>query len=145
MSAAEFSPGDETLARILHECRTIAMVGASPKPQRPSHGVMRYLKEQGYRVIPVNPAAAGDTILGETACASLADVSDQFQLVDVFRKAEAVAGVVDELLALENRPALRVLWLQLGVIDYHAAARARDAGLEVVMDRCIRIEHGRLM
>lgn len=137
--------GDETLARILRECRTIAMVGASPKPGRASHGVMRYLKEQGYRVIPVNPAVAGDTLLGETAYASLADVPDEFELVDVFRKADAVAGVVDEVLALENRKALRVLWLQLGVIDRDAAARARDAGLEVVMDRCIRIEHGRLL
>ncbi len=134
---------DAMLRRILETTRTVAMVGASPNPNRDSYRVMRYLQQQGYRVIPVNPTVDGASILGEPVVARLADIECGVDLVDVFRRADAVAGVVDEVLALAARPA--TLWLQLGVVDEQAAARARDAGLEVVMDRCIKVEHVRLV
>ena len=134
---------DAALRRILETTRTIAMVGASPNPDRDSYRVMRYLQQQGYRVIPVNPTVDDASILGEPVVGRLADIEGGVDLVDVFRRADAVAGVVDEVLALASRPA--TLWLQLGVVDEQAAARARDAGLEVVMDRCIKVEHGRLV
>ncbi len=134
---------DARLRRILADTRTIAMVGASPSSNRDSHSVMAYLKRQGYRVIPVNPTVAeNSSILGETVRADLASIPEAFELVDVFRNPQAVAGIVDEILALDRRP--RVLWLQLGVIDAQAAERARSAGIGVVMNRCIRIEHRRL-
>jgi predicted CoA-binding protein len=134
---------DAVLQKILRETETIAMIGASQRGDRDSHRVMRYLQQQGYRVIPVNPTLnPGASVLGETVYASLADIPDTFQLVDVFRRSDAVAGIVDEVLALAEQPA--VLWLQLGVVDEAAAARARAAGIEVVMDRCLKIEHARL-
>jgi predicted CoA-binding protein len=136
---------DEELRRILRDTRVIAMVGASPRPERDSYGVMRYLQQQGYRVIPVNPTVEGETIHGETIHASLADIRDAYQLVDVFRRSDAVSGIVDEILALDQRATVRSLWLQLGVIDTDAASRAADAGLDVVMDRCLKVEHRRLL
>lgn len=135
---------DADLRRILNDTDTIVMIGASQRGDRDSHRVMRYLQQQGFRVIPVNPTLdPGSTILGETVYASLQAVPGDFQLVDVFRRSDAVAGIVDELLALEKQPAF--LWLQLGVVDEAAAEKARTAGIEVVMDRCIKIEHGRLI
>lgn len=134
---------DGNLRRILDETDTIAMVGASPKTNRDSHRVMRYLQQKGYRVLPVNPTLPDDqTILGEKVFATLADIREPYQMVDVFRRADAVAEVVDEVLALPEAP--KFLWLQLGVIDEAAADRARDAGIEVVMDHCLKIEHERL-
>lgn len=134
---------DGDLRRMLHETDTIAMIGASQRGDRDSHRVMRYLQQQGYRVIPVNPTLPDDaTILGEPVFASLQDIPDAFQMVDVFRRADAVAGVVDDVLSLSRKPAY--LWLQLGVVDEAAAERARAAGITVVMDRCIKIEHSRL-
>ncbi|MBT8097325.1 MAG: CoA-binding protein [Woeseia sp.] len=119
------------------------MIGASQRGDRDSHRVMRYLQQQGYRVIPVNPTLGeGATILGEPVHAKLQDVQSNYQMIDVFRRPDAVAGIVDEILALERRPAY--LWLQLGVVDSDAAKKARNAGITVVMDRCIKIEHGRL-
>jgi len=135
---------DDDLRRILGDTDTIAMIGASQRGDRDSHRVMRYLQKQGYRVIPVNPTLDDNaTILGERVYASLADVPPSYQMVDVFRRSDAVSGIVDEVLALEQKPAF--LWLQLGVVDQAAADRARDAGIEVVMDRCVKIEHGRLL
>ncbi|MGB5246701.1 MAG: CoA-binding protein [Woeseia sp.] len=135
---------DADLRRILNDTDTIVMIGASQRGDRDSHRVMRYLQQQGYRVIPVNPTLdPGSTILGETVYGSLQSVPGDFQLVNVFRRSDAVAGIVDELLALEKQPAF--LWLQLGVIDAKAAEKARSAGVEVVMDRCIKVEHGRLV
>lgn len=139
--ASEMNDGE--LRRILDETDTIVMIGASPKSNRDSHRVMRYLQQKGYRVIPVNPTLEPDqTILGEKVFASIEDVNEPFQMVDVFRKSDAVAGIVDQILALDTRP--KFLWLQLGVVDSIAADRATDAGIDVVMDRCIKIEHGRL-
>jgi len=131
---------DAEIRRILTETRTIALVGASPKPDRDSHEVMAFLQSRGYRVIPVNPAVAGQTILGERVRASLAEIEDPIDLVDVFRNSEAAGAVADEAIAVKAR----AVWMQLGVINEAGAARAREAGLAVVMDRCPKIEIPRL-
>ncbi|MEY4985072.1 MAG: hypothetical protein RIR62_3338 [Pseudomonadota bacterium] len=132
---------DDDIRTILTETRTIAVVGWSPKPDRPSHGVAAYLKRRGYRVIPVNPGQAGQTALGETIRASLSDIDGPVDMVDIFRRSSEVGPVVDEALAV---PGIRTIWMQLGVVDEEAAARARAAGLRVVMDRCPAIEIPRL-
>jgi uncharacterized protein len=131
---------DAYLRDILTGARTIAVVGASPRPQRPSHGVMRFLQRQGYRTIPVNPNAAGQTILGERCCASLADIAEPVDLVDIFRRSEFAGAAVDQAIGV----GAKAVWLQLGVIDPDAASRAEAAGLKVVMDRCPAIEIPRL-
>ena len=135
---------DQELTDILQSTRTIAIVGASPKPDRHSHRVMQFMQTNGYRTIPVNPAAAGSAIFGETVYASLADIPEPFDMVDVFRKKEAIPSVVDEVLAAREAKGIRTLWLQLGLYDEAAARRARDAGLTVIMDRCLKVEFGRL-
>lgn len=128
------------IARIARDTRTIAVVGLSPKPDRPSHGVARFLQAQGYRVIPVNPGHAGQTILGETTYASLSDIPAEsgVDMVDIFRNSDAVPAIVDE--ALSVLPGLRTIWMQIGVTHAEAAAKARAAGLTVVEDRCPKIE-----
>lgn len=131
---------DADLRRIFRDTRTVAMVGASPKWVRPSHFVFRYLQQKGFRVIPVNPQNAGEQILGETVYARLADVPVKVDLVDVFRNSEAAGPITDEAIAI----GARVVWMQLTVRNDEAAARARAAGLEVVMNRCLKIEYGRL-
>jgi predicted CoA-binding protein len=135
---------DDYLRGILRRCRTIAMVGASPKWVRPSYFAMKYLQGKGYRVLPVNPAAAGQEILGEPVYASLADTPGPFQMVDIFRNSEAAGPIVDEAIALKDAKGIDTIWMQLGVINAEAAARAEAAGLNVVMDRCPKIEYGRL-
>jgi predicted CoA-binding protein len=124
------------IERILERSKTIAVVGLSPDPGRPSHGVARYLQRAGYRIIPVNPGI--DEVLGERAYPSLRDVPEPIDLVDVFRRSEFVAGIVDEAIAARAKS----VWLQDGVIDEASAARARSAGLDVVMDDCIMRRHG---
>ncbi|PKU26686.1 O-acetylhomoserine/O-acetylserine sulfhydrylase [Telmatospirillum siberiense] len=131
---------DAKLRRILSSVRTIAMVGASANWNRPSYFVMKYLQSKGYRVIPVNPGLAGQQLQGETVYARLADIPDPVDMVDVFRAADAVPGIVEEAIAIKAR----VVWMQLGVRHDAAAANAEAAGLEVVMDRCPKIEFGRL-
>lgn len=133
---------DAYLRGILGSVRTIAIVGASPKAERASHRVMGYLQGRGYRTVPVNPGQAGQTILGETVYASLADIPEPVDMVDVFRNSEAAGGVVDEALALSPLPA--AIWMQLDVVDAAAAGRAEAAGVKVVMDRCPAIEIPRL-
>jgi predicted CoA-binding protein len=132
---------DEGLGRILRDSRTIALVGASPKASRPSRGVMAALQSAGYRVIPVNPAAAGQTILGETVMASLADIAQPIDMVDVFRRAEDTPEIAREAVAA----GAKTLWLQLGIANDEAAGIAVAGGLNVVMDRCTAIEMRRLI
>jgi predicted CoA-binding protein len=127
----------ETIKRILDECRVIAVVGLSSKSTRPSHGVAAYMQRAGYRVIPVNPNES--EVLGEKAYASLAEVPEGIDLVDVFRRSEEAGAAVDEAIAIGSK----AVWLQEGVIDDAAAQRAVDAGLMVVMDRCWLKEHAK--
>jgi len=135
---------DATLRQILSDVRTIAMVGASANANRPSHFVMKYLMEKGYRVIPVNPGQAGKVILGETVYATLADIPEPFDMVDIFRNSEAAGETVDEAIALKDAKGISVVWMQLSVRNDEAARRAEAAGLRVVMNRCPKIEYGRL-
>jgi predicted CoA-binding protein len=134
---------DDYIRHILKSVHTIAMVGASPNDTRPSHGVMGFLLGKGYRVIPVNPGHAGKTILGQTVYARLADIPEPIDMVDVFRAANQLQSVVDEVLALWPLPS--VLWGQFTVRDDVAAARAEVAGIKVVMDRCPVTEYPVLM
>jgi predicted CoA-binding protein len=131
---------DDYLRDILEGVRTIAVVGASPRRERPSHRVMAYLQRQGYGTIPVNPFAAGGAINGERCYGSLAEVPEPIDMVDVFRRSEAAGGVADEAIAI----GAKVVWMQLGVRDDAAAARAEARGLKVVMNRCPAIEIPRL-
>ncbi len=131
---------DAYLRGILESARVVAVIGASPRPQRPSHGVMRYLQRHGYRAIPVNPFAAGGEILGERCYARLADIPERVDMADIFRRSDAAGGMVDEAIAA----GVRFVWMQLGVYDAAAAARAEAAGIAVVMNRCPAIEIPRL-
>jgi len=127
---------------ILNSVKTIAMVGASANDVRPSYFVLKYLLGKGFSVFPVNPGQAGKEILGRMTYARLADVPDTIDMVDVFRGSAAVPGVVDEVLRLDPLP--KVIWMQLGVRNDEAAARAEAAGIKVVMNRCPKIEYGKL-
>jgi hypothetical protein len=129
--------GKEAIKQILDECRTIAVVGLSSNPRRASNGVARYMREQGYKVIPVNPNET--QVFGEKAYPSLSDVPGKIDLVDVFRRSEEAGAAVDEAIKV----GARAVWLQEGVIDHEAAHRAQDAGLLVVMNRCWLKEHRR--
>lgn len=129
------------LTGILETVKTVALLGASPNPDRPSHRVMAFLLAKGYQVFPVNPGQAGKQILGQTVYARLADVPQPVDMVDVFRAAEYLDGIVDEAIALDVPP--KVIWGQLSVRDDQAAAKAESAGMTVVMDRCPAIEYPR--
>jgi uncharacterized protein len=130
----------EYLRGILERTRTIAVVGASPEPWRASYGVTAYLKRAGYRIIPVNPTAVGERVHGEAVVAALADIREPIDLVNVFRRPQFLPGVVEEAIAV-GAPAL---WMQLGIRHEGAKDRAEAAGVAVVMDRCISVEHRRL-
>ncbi|MBX3539517.1 MAG: CoA-binding protein [Chelatococcus sp.] len=134
---------DDLIRRILNETRTIALIGASNNPARPSHGVMAYLIDAGYALYPVNPGLAGQLLLGREVYASLGEVPVPIDMVDVFRNSEAAGAVVDEALALPNLP--KVIWMQLGVRNDAAAARAEAKGVTVIMNRCPAIERPRLL
>ena len=134
------SYSDAYLRGILNGVRTIAMVGASEHWNRPSFFAMKYLQDKGYRVIPVNPQAKGEAILGEKVYADLAEIPDKIDMVDIFRRAEAVPAIVDQAIA----KGAKVVWMQLGVRHDEAAAKAEAAGLKVVMNRCPKIEYSRL-
>ena len=142
--AAPLFYSDATIAAILGRVKTIAMVGASPNWVRPSNFAMKYLQGKGYRVIPVNPGQAGKQILGETVYAGLAEIPDDFQMVDIFRASDAARHIVDEAISLAAARGIEVIWMQLGVRNDAAAAAAEAAGLSVVMNRCPKIEYGRL-
>ncbi len=136
------SYSDRDLRRILCETTSIALVGASQKPERPSFGVMQFLLKHGYSVSPINPGLAGQYIHEQLVHDSLAAVTMSIDMVDVFRNSREVSGLVDEVLALKKRP--KFIWMQLGVFDLAAAKRAELAGIEVVMNRCPVIEISRL-
>jgi len=137
---AELVYNDGYLLRILRGARTVAIVGASPNWNRPSYFVMKYLQTKGYRVIPVNPVATGQTILGEAVVPDLASITVPVDVVDVFRRADAVPGIVSDAI----RIGARVVWMQLGIRNAEAAATAEAAGLTVIQNRCMKIEFGRL-
>jgi predicted CoA-binding protein len=131
---------DAEIADLLRETRTIAMVGASDRPDRPSYGVMKFLVDRGYRVLPVNPQITGEHIHGEYVWRELAQIGEPIDLVDIFRRPQAAGDAVDDAIAA----GAKAVWMQLGVINEQAAARAEAAGLKVVMDRCPVIEIRRL-
>ena len=133
---------NDYIRSILSSVKVVAMVGASANEVRPSFFVLKYLLDRGYRVHPVNPGLAGKEILGCRVYGALAEIPEPIDMVDIFRNAEAAAAIVDEALALPTRP--KVVWMQLSVRNDEAAARAEAAGLRVVMDRCPKIELGRL-
>jgi len=130
---------DAEIKQILETSKTVAIVGLSDKPERDNYIVAAYLQAQGFRIIPVNPTVTA--ILGERSYAAVADIPEQVDVVDIFRKPEAVGPVVDAAIAA----GARVVWMQLGVVNHTAADAARAAGLAVVMDRCMKVEHIRLL
>ncbi len=135
---------DELIRRVLKDTRTIAMAGASPNWVRPSNFAMKYLQGKGYQVHPINPGHAGKEIWGRMTYAALADVPGPIDMLDIFRNSEAAGNLVDEAIELKNDKQIKIIWMQLGVINEDAAKRAEDAGLTVIMDRCPKIEYGRL-
>lgn len=141
MNHDSYSP--DLIRDVLTRVKRIAMVGASPNPSRPSNGVLRFLVSKGYDVVPINPGHAGKQIHGQTVVASLADVGGPIDMVDVFRAADQLPALVDEVLALPNRP--MVIWGQLTVRNDEAARKAEEAGITVIMDRCPAIEYPRLI
>jgi predicted CoA-binding protein len=141
---AELHYRDDHLRAILNRVRRIAMVGVSPRWNRPSYFAMKYLQEKGYEIMPINPRAAGEEILGARCYARLAEVPGRIDMVDIFRPSSEAGAIVDEAIAAKADKGIEIVWMQLGVRDDAAAARARAAGLEVVMNRCPKIEYGRL-
>jgi len=133
---------DTYIRGILNTVKTVAMVGFSPKDNRPSYFAFKYLKERGYNMIPINPGHAGKEVLGCKVYARLADVPEPIDMVDIFRASPYAVPIVEEALALTPQP--QVIWMQLGIRNSEAAAKAEAAGLKVVMDRCPKIEYGRL-
>jgi len=131
---------DDDIAELLTNARTIAVVGASDRPDRPSYGVMKFLQSWGYRVLPVNPQITGEHVLGEFVWRELAQIGVLIDIVDIFRRPEAAAEAVDQAIFV----GAKAVWMQLGVINHEAAAKAEAAGLKVVMDRCPHIEIPRL-
>ncbi len=131
---------DEDIAELLMNARTVAVIGASDRPGRPSYGVMQFLQSRGYRIIPVNPQITGEHVLGEFVWRELAQIGEPIDIVDIFRRSEAAGEVVDQAIFA----GAKAVWMQLGVIDEDAARRAEEAGLKVVMDRCPKIENLRL-
>ena len=136
------APTDDLLRDILRKSRVFALVGVSPNPVRPSHFVGRYLGLKGYKVVPVNPGHAGERLWGQEVKASLADIDHPVDVIDIFRRSDAVPGIVDAVLAMDPLP--KVIWMQIGVTHPEAAARAEAAGLAVIQDRCPKIEYQRL-
>ncbi len=134
------NPDDLQLKQLLETTKTIALVGASPKPERPSNGVMKFLLGRGYHVIPVNPGQAGKEIHGQTVVAQLSDITEPVDMVDIFRNSDDAAGVVDDAIAIGAKS----VWMQLGVINPDAAVKAQQNGLIAVMDRCPAIEIPRI-
>jgi uncharacterized protein len=136
---SEPAAGPEEIKTILRNYHVVAVVGLSPKPERASHQVAQYLKEHGYRIVPVNPGQK--EILGEKCYRSLSDISFPIEVVDIFRNVEAIPAIVDEAIAI----GAKVVWMQQGLVEPASARKARDAGLQVIMDRCMKIDHGQYL
>ena len=130
---------DQEIVALLSSAKTIAVVGLSDNPDRSSFGIARFLQNKGYRIIPVNPVV--ESVLGEKSYASLADIPEKVDIVDVFRRSEFVPEIAGQAIAI----GAKALWMQLGIVNEEAAQKARDAGLTVVMDHCIGVEHRRLI
>lgn len=131
---------DEDIAALLQSAKTIALVGASDRPDRASYGVMKFLQDHGYRVFPINPRITGEHVHGEFVWRELSQIGEPIDIVDIFMRSENVGPIVDDAIAV----GAKAVWMQLGVIDEGAAAKAEGAGLKVVMDHCPKIEIGRL-
>ena len=138
------SYSDDYIKSILRSSKVIAMVGASGNDMRPSYFAMKYLLDKGFKVIPVNPGLAGKAILDQPVYASLKDVPAPVDMVDIFRAADAAPGIAREALGEKDRLGIKTIWMQLGIVSEEAASLAREAGLNVVMDRCPKIEYGRM-
>jgi predicted CoA-binding protein len=136
------TPSDDLLRTVLRSAKSFACVGVSPNPVRPSHYVARYLRLKGYRVIPINPGQVGTRLFGEDVLADLGQIVGGADVIDIFRKSEAVPGIVEAALAMAPRP--KVIWMQIGVTHAQAAARAEAEGLTVIQNRCPKIEYQRL-
>ena len=136
----EFRTSDQEAGAILRQARTIAVVGCSTNPDKPSHSVPKYLQQQGYRILPVNPSAKGQTLLGETVYGSLKEIQTPIDVVDIFRPPKDVPSIVEEAIAV----GAKAIWMQEGIVNNEAAQRAKGAGLQVVMDKCMMKVH-RLM
>lgn len=143
MTNPHIPPTDDTIRDMLSKARVIAVVGFSAKPDRPSHSVATFLQSKGYRVLPVNPGLAGQEFMGETVVASLADLTEPVDMVDIFRRSQDVGPIVDQ--ALTSLPGLQTVWMQIGVQHPEAALRAQVRGVGVVQDRCTKIEYQRLI
>jgi predicted CoA-binding protein len=138
------SYSDDEIAAILRECRVFAFIGASANTSRPSYFAMKYMLGKGYSVIPVNPGIAGKEILGQTVVGRLGDLTGQVDVIDIFRNSEAALEITREAVAMKERLGLKAIWMQLGVTNEEAARLAENAGLKVIMNRCPKIEYGRL-
>lgn len=136
---------DETISAILQSSRRIAVIGASARPTRHSYRVAAFMQQHGYHMLPVNPVYAGEEILGETVVSSLAELDAPVDMVDIFRRPEALPEAVDEILEQAQSKKIRTVWMQLGLSSELLAKKVRSAGLDIVMDRCLKIEYGRLM
>ncbi len=135
-------PTDELIRKILTESRSIAVIGASPNPARPSHYVSRMLMDRGYRIVPVNPGQAGKELLETTCMGQIADIDEPIDMVDIFRRSDAVPAIVEA--ALAHLPGLKTIWMQLGVENEEAAKMAEAAGVQVIQNRCTKAEYQRL-
>jgi len=144
MTSSPLEYDDDLIRSVLNRVQSIAVVGASANPDRASFSVSRFMIDKGYQVLPVNPGLAGKAVVGQPCYASLSDTPAPFQMVDIFRNSEAAASVVDEAVELASEKGISVIWMQLGVRHDAAAARAKAAGMTVIMDRCPKIEIGRL-
>jgi predicted CoA-binding protein len=137
------NPSPDKRREMLEEAKTIAVVGLSNKPDRTSHMVSQAMQNAGYRIIPVNPVIAGETVLGEKALASLAEIEEPVDIVNVFRRSEEVMPVAEETVKMKHKP--KVFWLQQGIYNEEAAALVQQHGIEVVMDQCIKVDHAVLV
>lgn len=136
------NPPQEKIAQILDEAKTIAVVGLSDKPERTSYQIAQAMQKAGYRIIPVNPMLK-DPVLGEKPYASLREIEESIDIVDIFRRSEKVPPVIDDLLQMKEKP--KVVWMQQGIINEEAAEKAKEHNIEVIMDRCIKVDHAILL